>query len=1058
MVEVQFSVEDDASCHGNASSAILAQLEALATGQERMENTLRLFVESRKLQHHHDVKSEVRRPDRTDLRSPGESNFMYLDIVCKDDDVTSVKPPGGSLEVLGAAHSKLKETIEDLCNAEMSVELAIEHVKNDLNELAASGSEHSKEGPTFEETARVSQDTITLERGVESHDSNWEGNQQNKFHQFPPSWPSDIERRQGLDFRGQAHRTFIASAEANTLYGSFVERNAPPSHSFKWCVLSPIGGFRTLLDLTGAVLLMVDMFVIPFMLAWDQPVEDGFIVLSWFTACFWALEFCANFSTGYYEEGACVMSRRMAALHYLKTWFVLDLLTVCCDWTSLLFRTLSSNGTGYASDMLRIAKVSRLLRIVGVLRMFRMMRLARVSEELTEQYVTDEMRLAVKLASTFAVVMWVNHIISCIWYALGQVTATDTGTTWVQTSIELSNRTADYQDLGNLYLYATSFHWSMAQMTLGATEIVATNSIERAYHVAMLLTGMIFSSTLVSSLSATMIKFQMDAEERHRQLRTLRDYLRQHKVDGALAIRVRKQAESRSKTRELLVERDVSALALLSTSVRNELRYDIFKPYLLTHPLFRLVSNLSQVTSHNLCMLSVDFLSLQPKDDLFTAGSLGEHMYFVVSGDLRYTQYPPSSPVTFRKKEDVPPESWLCEAALWTMWVHVGTAIAAVTSRLVTINSVSFVQAMKKHGIVEDIIREYSRIFHMRVMQSSPPESEWPNDLHVPMSDFGSIVNSMKHEMQEVIGYDALAHVAPSFPWPTSDLGKSQNLDHLKKEVQDGKSTVVLNSDGEPERIVQVIVLNIRDDATEMSFVQLAKLSEVTGKWLPSCVLPGAKPEMNERVADAVDRVIATKLENIKSVVKVVRTERVSECHQSHRFLVPTHYLRTVCHAKLVGDFQAPTFVMGGNTPVKQLATRLTYTWNPVAIHSMDRGSYATHRWDASQDQFISAMIHREVYCFAHEGGATFLYVWLKNSEFEFAKNAANRHVLEHWIGNLETHPRELVLPRVNSGCTELSRASRSGSTDSSLGSVGVDISVLESEDFSERHRNITSL
>ena len=62
-------------------------------------------------------------------------------------------------------------------------------------------------------------------------------------------------------------------------------------------------------------------------------------------------------------------------------------------------------------------------------------------------------------------------------------------------------------------LYLSAFHWSLAQITLGATELIAFNSCERVLSVLLMFFGLLFGSTLVSSLSATLIGMQMRASE-----------------------------------------------------------------------------------------------------------------------------------------------------------------------------------------------------------------------------------------------------------------------------------------------------------------------------------------------------------------------------------------------------------------------------------------------------------------------------------------------------------------------------------------------------------------
>eukprot|EP00971_Amphidinium_carterae_P019806 390240-Amphidinium_carterae.1 len=107
------------------------------------------------------------------------------------------------------------------------------------------------------------------------------------------------------------------------------------------------------------------------------------------------------------------------------------------------------------------------------------------------------------------------------------------------------------------YQYSTSFHWSMSQLTLGASEITCTNSYERFFNVLCLVFGLIFSSTLVSSLSATMVQFQMLRNGRAQKLRMLRQFLKDNNVDLDVSYLVQKQVKDRLGPSDKLTDQDV---------------------------------------------------------------------------------------------------------------------------------------------------------------------------------------------------------------------------------------------------------------------------------------------------------------------------------------------------------------------------------------------------------------------------------------------------------------------------------------------------------------------
>jgi len=289
---------------------------------------------------------------------------------------------------------------------------------------------------------------------------------------------------------------------------------------------------------------------------------------------------------------------------------MMDAALVTIDWVTILFSSMTS-----ILKMARFAKMGRFLRIFGLIRM---VRVSRISESLGYRSLSEGYRLLVNVISILCAILWLSHLIACAWFLIGRVADDDTGSSWTDTAIS-GHEDATYSSARHFYQYTTSLHWSMAQLTLGAIEIGASNSVERIFNVSCLLIGLLVSSTLASSLSAAMINFQIRMKDQKTTLRLVESFLSQHKVERGVAARVKHQILTRMDEKDMLSEQDVPALSLLSSSLTIELKTSMFKPHLMRHPLFRLWSCLSSSLTQLLCD-SIDTLILQPNDDLFVAG------------------------------------------------------------------------------------------------------------------------------------------------------------------------------------------------------------------------------------------------------------------------------------------------------------------------------------------------------------------------------------------------------------------------------------------------------
>merc|ERR1719221_2200975 len=108
----------------------------------------------------------------------------------------------------------------------------------------------------------------------------------------------------------------------------------------------------------------------------------------------------------------------------------------------------------------------------------------------------------------------------CGWYALGKIDMTDTARHWIDGFVSASPE----------YVYLAAYHWVLAQITLGSNDVNPTNSYERIFCILLNVFGLLYSSTIVSIVSAR--------RERMEDISYLAKFLEQHQVSSILANRV----------------------------------------------------------------------------------------------------------------------------------------------------------------------------------------------------------------------------------------------------------------------------------------------------------------------------------------------------------------------------------------------------------------------------------------------------------------------------------------------------------------------------------------
>lgn len=804
---------------------------------------------------------------------------------------------------------------------------------------------------------------------------------------LPTHWPATVTLRDGINKRHLSGvvSTHFASNSVSLLQKQ-TSRELSPS-TWRFCVLHPQSKVKVFLDVLSIVILIADLTLIPLVLAWEIAMEGSLFYFSTCTATFWGLDIAVNFVSGFYEDGGEVQMRpTIIAQRYIFGWFFLDVGIVFCDWLSMVsVITQGTNNTAEGFTLVRFAKVSRLLRAFALLRMIR---LARISEDLLERYFSHEMRLSMRVVMILVGVIWVNHIISCLWFVIGRYFPTDTGTRWTNSEVTVGPNTYSYSGESKLYQYVTSMHWSIAQMTLGATDVNATSTPERIFSTAMLLVGLLFSSSLVSSLSATLIDLRMRLNAQGQILRALRLFLRQHDVDANVALRITKQVTQRIRQKEHLKEKDVSALGLVSASLRAELRYHMFKDPLNTHPLFSVVSSLNVSTAVDLCGNALEFVFLKLGDDLFSEGASCHHAYHVVTTGLNYVQDPDNSPVIERTETSIERGSWICEQALWTKWDHVGSSFADHECQLVVMSADVMIKALRKHCVLEEMVQCYAMIYCERVRTSKPPDAEWPNDLRVDFAEFGEIIVDMDPELQVGLSMKAFADISkPKL------LRLFSDTESLRKQITDCRCALWINRKGLPERIVRVMVFKVKhlhDDSVLL--VQVGDAAEDNGSIVPMIQLPGGRMEAGEDREDAFERIFHSKLKRLSSMVEVVGFHRETSIEESPTMKMRTRYVKSVCSMRMKTMLDEPVCEFRKDRKIVKASDSMLFEYMGT-----------THR-SASMCSVEPESRRPDV--FRLVGGVGYgLFAWMTSDEMQRIRHNSRDEVAD-WISNLDIKER----------------------------------------------------
>ncbi|CAF1220135.1 unnamed protein product [Rotaria sordida] len=192
------------------------------------------------------------------------------------------------------------------------------------------------------------------------------------------------------------------------------------------CIIHPCSNFRFYWDLIMLTLLITNVIVLPVAIAFfsDEINSARWISFNVISDAFFLFDILVNFRTGVLRNDfidEIILEPRLIAINYLKTWFILDLLSsLPVDYFFLLFDAGDNIGGYSIARTGRAIKVLRLVKLLSLLRLLRLSRLVRYIHQWEERhrvrYRSIELRAAnfLRFLSIASMVMRILNLLALI--------------------------------------------------------------------------------------------------------------------------------------------------------------------------------------------------------------------------------------------------------------------------------------------------------------------------------------------------------------------------------------------------------------------------------------------------------------------------------------------------------------------------------------------------------------------------------------------------------------------------------------------------------------------
>ena len=384
-------------------------------------------------------------------------------------------------------------------------------------------------------------------------------------------------------------------------------------------VFHPKGRFKLLWNLMITFLLFYTASVLPYRVCFNLLQNREWVLVDLLVDCLFFIDIIINFNTGIISvSGKLTYSRTLIAKSYIKSWFLLDLIS--CLPLDYIFS--SQKQTTIFNKFLRILKVTRMYRIIKILRLLKLMRFFR--SQFVQTLSNDQFfQSRIKRTFTFLVaICFFVHITGCIWYYVSNSDDLSENSWMLKYSMLEKQNSEIY--IACIYFVFTTF------TTVGYGDIVPSSISEKIFTMALMGFGVGLYSYMISALSSSISKRDEVIESLKARNKRLKSLFKEINLPEKTILKVKQQLHlNMIKGYADLVDID-NLLTELPSHIRNLILTHYNQKYVEGIHFFKgkpstLVNGMVQYI-HVSCYIL--------KDILYEKNDPAEEVYFIKSGKV----------------------------------------------------------------------------------------------------------------------------------------------------------------------------------------------------------------------------------------------------------------------------------------------------------------------------------------------------------------------------------------------------------------------------------------
>ncbi|XP_075232934.1 potassium voltage-gated channel protein eag-like isoform X2 [Lycorma delicatula] len=458
------------------------------------------------------------------------------------------------------------------------------------------------------------------------------------------------------DTTKQSHLAHMMSLNADVMPQYRQEAPKTPPH-----ILLHYCAFKAIWDWVILCLTFYTAIMVPYNVAFKNKTSEdvSLLVVDSIVDVIFFIDIVLNFHTTFVGPGGEVVSDpKVIRMNYLKSWFVIDLLS-CLPYD--VFNAFDHDedvsnglppGMNSFSDCDSPDEDSEMFDENGIgslfsaLKVVRLLRLGRVVRKL-DRYLEYGAAMLILLLCFY---MLVAHWLACIWYSIGRSDA-DNGIqySWLWKLANVTQTPYSYiwpnesqspnggPELTNgptrKTMYVTALYFTMTCMTsVGFGNVAAETDNEKIFTICMMIIAALLYATIFGHVTTIIQQMTSATAKYHDMLNNVREFMKLHEVPKALSERVMDYVVSTwAMTKGLDTDK---VLNYCPKDMKADICVHLNRKVFNEHPAFRLASDgcLRALAMHFTMSHSA------PGDLLYHTGESIDSLCFIVTGSLEVIQ------------------------------------------------------------------------------------------------------------------------------------------------------------------------------------------------------------------------------------------------------------------------------------------------------------------------------------------------------------------------------------------------------------------------------------